>query len=139
MGVRGIGYLLKSITDKIKVKADADLKRQNLTLTQSRVLVYLAGRNEPVTQKDIGTFLKVSHPTVVGIVNRMEQKGFLYSRVDPSDRRNKLIELTEKALKIDQDMQNVISQQEQSMLSSLTDEQIDELEKILLVIYRNLD
>ena len=37
-----IGCLLKMITDKIKMRADADLAQQGLTLTQSRVLGYLA-------------------------------------------------------------------------------------------------
>ena len=36
-----IGCLLKMITDKIKMRADADLAQQGLTLTQSRVLGYL--------------------------------------------------------------------------------------------------
>lgn len=37
-----IGCLLKMITDKIKIQADANLAQHDLTLTQSRVLGYLA-------------------------------------------------------------------------------------------------
>ena len=33
-----IGYLLKQITEKIKVDADSSLKARNLTLSQVRVL-----------------------------------------------------------------------------------------------------
>ena len=36
-----IGCLLKMITDKIKIQADANLAQHDLTLTQSRVLGYL--------------------------------------------------------------------------------------------------
>ena len=72
-----IGCLLKMITDKIKMRADADLAQQGLTLTQSRVLGYLDRSGGQATQKEIEGFLQVSHPTVAGIINRMEQNGFV--------------------------------------------------------------
>lgn len=37
---KDIGYLIKNINDKLKVKADADLKHSKLTLAQSRVLAF---------------------------------------------------------------------------------------------------
>ena len=64
-----IGCLLKMITDKIKMRADADLAQQGLTLTQSRVLGYLDRSGGQATQKEIEGFLQVSHPTVAGIIN----------------------------------------------------------------------
>ena len=48
-----IGCLLKMITDKIKMRADADLAQQGLTLTQSRVLGYLDRSGGQATQKEI--------------------------------------------------------------------------------------
>ena len=75
-----IGCLLKMITDKIKMRADADLAQQGLTLTQSRVLGYLDRSGGQATQKEIEGFLQVSHPTVAGVIGRMEQKGFVSCR-----------------------------------------------------------
>ena len=46
-----IGCLLKMITDKIKIQADANLAQHDLTLTQSRVLGYLARNGGTATQK----------------------------------------------------------------------------------------
>ena len=68
-----IGCLLKMITDKIKIQADANLAQHDLTLTQSRVLGYLARNGGTATQKEIEGFLQVSHPTVAGVIGRMEQ------------------------------------------------------------------
>ena len=48
-----IGCLLKMITDKIKMRADANLAQQGLTLTQSRVLGYLNHNGGQATQKEI--------------------------------------------------------------------------------------
>ena len=45
-----IGCLLKMITDKIKIQADASLAQHDLTLTQSRVLDDLARHGGTATQ-----------------------------------------------------------------------------------------
>lgn len=138
MEPRHIGYLIKVINDTIKVKADKDLKSHNLTLAQSRVLVFLNSRNGIATQKEIEEFLEVSHPTVVGIVSRMEQNGHLTTWIDPANRRNKMVQLTDYAKAVEKNMEAVIQAQEELMLRGLTPEQSMELEKILWVVYRNL-
>ena len=112
-----IGCLLKMITDKIKMRADADLAQQGLTLTQSRVLGYLARNGGQATQKEIEGFLQVSHP---------------------ADKRSKIVCQTERAAGITQDMHATIQATEQQMLRSLTPEQIAALESALRTIYADL-
>lgn len=138
MNNRNIGYLLKLITDRIKIQADAELKQYGLTLTQSRVLGFLWDQGGQATQKETEDFLECSHPTVVGIISRMERDGFVTTWFDTDDKRNKIIKLTEKAHSAGEEMKTVISQHEEKILHSLTDEQIDELEKMLGIIYKNV-
>lgn len=133
-----IGCLLKMITDKIKIQADANLAQHDLTLTQSRVLGYLNHNGGQATQKEIEGFLQVSHPTVAGVIGRMEQKGFVSCRADPADKRSKLVCQTERAAAIAQDMHATIQATEQQMLRSLTPEQIAALESALRTIYADL-
>lgn len=138
MDSRHVGYLMKGINDKLKVSADNNLKNHNLTLTQSRVLAFLNSRGSIATQKEIEEFLEVSHPTVVGIVSRMEQNGHVTTWMDPENRRNKMVQLTEQARMIGTDMDSMINAQEEMILKGLTPEQIEELKNMLLVIYKNL-
>ena len=133
-----IGCLLKMITDKIKIQADANLAQHDLTLTQSRVLGYLARNGGTATQKEIEGFLQVSPPTVAGVIGRMEQKGFVSCRPDPADKRSKIVCQTERAAAIAQDMHATIQATEQQMLRSLTLEQITALESTLRTIYADL-
>lgn len=137
MDSRHVGYLMKGINDKLKVSADNNLKNHNLTLTQSRVLAFLNSRGSIATQKEIEEFLEVSHPTVVGIVSRMEQNGHVTTWMDPENRRNKMVQLTEQARMIGTDMDSMINAQEEMILKGLTPEQIEELKNMLLVIYKN--
>lgn len=138
MDSRHVGYLMKGINDKLKVSADNNLKNHKLTLTQSRVLAFLNSRDSIATQKEIEDFLEVSHPTVVGIVSRMEQNGHVTTWMDPENRRNKMVQLTEQARMIGTDMESMINAQEEIILKGLTPEQIAELKNMLLVIYKNL-
>lgn len=139
MPKKDVGYLIKNINDKLKVYADADLKRYNLTFTQSRVFAYLQERGGQATQKEIEVFLEVSHPTVVGIVSRMEQNGYVTSFIDGNDKRNKIVKLTKKAKNLGTDMENNILDTENKLLSSLSEEDIAHLREMLLVIYKNLE
>lgn len=133
-----IGCLLKMITDKIKMQADASLAQHDLTLTQSRVLGYLARNGGEATQKEIEGFLQVSHPTVAGVIGRMEQKGFVSCRPDPADKRSKLVCQTPRAAEIAHQMQETVAAAEQQMLRSLTPQQIAVLEDALRTIYADL-
>lgn len=139
MPQKDIGYLIKNINDKLKIKADADLKHYNLTLAQSRVLTFLDSKGGQATQKELEIYLEVSHPTVVGIVTRMEQNGYLCCWLDPNDKRNKIVELTEQSKALGAEMEQRIFANEQMLLASLSKEDIKKLKQMLLTIYNNLE
>lgn len=135
---KDVGFLIKGINDKLKVKADADLKRYNLTFAQSRVFVYLDCRGGQATQKEIEVFLGVSHPTVVGVVSRMEQNGYVTCWQD-EDRRNKIVCLTERAQEISIEMTRHMQETEQKLLSPLSPAEAESLKDMLLRIYERLE
>lgn len=135
---QSIGCLFKLIHDRIKVNADADLKRHGLTLTQSRVLVYLESAGGTATQKELEEHLRVSHPTVTGIVSRMEQNGFLRTQTDSCDRRNKIVSIADKAYLTGRDMTDAISEFEKKLVSGLSEQELSELKRMLGIILSNL-
>ena len=139
MMLKGIGYLIKMINDKVKVKADADLSTYELTLSQSRVLTFLKSKDGQATQKEIEEFLEVSHPTVVGIVSRKEQRGYVTTWLDTKQQRSKMVRLTAKAQTIGEELVRMVQEQENTMLQGLTQEQVSERAKMLRVIYGNLE
>lgn len=139
MPQKDIGYLIKNINDKLKVKADADLKHSKLTLSQSRVLAFLDNQGGQATQKEIEVYLEVAHPTVVGIISRMEQNGHLRCWVDETDKRNKIVALTEQAKALGEEMEQRLSANEEKLLASFSEEEIKKLRQMLLTIYHNLE
>lgn len=139
MDTPGIGYLIKNINDLIKIRADEQLGRHDLTFAQCHVLGILHYKGGTATQKEIGDELGVWHPTVVGLVSRVESAGYVMCRPDPTDRRNKLVSLTPKAEVIGSEIDEMIRSQEEKMTRGLSPEQVDALIGTLSVIYKNLD
>ena len=135
---RKVGYLLKLVNDKLRTKADANLLEHGLTLSQSRILRFLGQKGGSATQKEIEDHLGVSHPTVVGLIARLKEKGFVECSTDEKDRRNRIITITPKAISLENEMCKMIDVNEQKMLSSLSDQQILVLKSALETIYENL-
>lgn len=133
-----IGGLIKYISDKIRQKADGNLKNHNLTLSQVRVMRFLGRKGGTCSQKEIEDFLQVAHPTVVGIVSRLEQSGFVATCVSEKDKRNKMVALTDKGRGMSDDLRRFVEQYEQRMLQGLSDEQQQTLAELLHVIAKNL-
>ena len=113
------------------------MKQYNLTMAQCRVLTYLSSQGGQTTQKEIEVFLNVSHPTVVGIVSRMEQNGYV-TCWPCEDGRNKYVKLTPQAEAIDKDMQENMQASEQMLLEPLSPEDRERLRALLLTVAEHL-
>lgn len=137
---RDIGLLLKQINKQIKKRFDEDLQEYDLTLSQSRVLFFLGFRKEEKTSlKDIEEHLQVTHPTVVGIVKRLEEKGFVITESDSVDRRVKLVFITEKTKGMIQNIDKRGKMMDKKLLKGFSDQEIRELRRMLSIIEHNLE
>lgn len=72
------------------------LAQMDLTASQSHIMCYLAHCPQPPCSHDVEQALRMSHPTVSGLLIRMEKKGFVRLAPDPQDRRCKRIYLLQK-------------------------------------------
>lgn len=132
-----IGRYVKLINDRIKISMDASLKESGLTLSQTRVLGYIHSRGGRTTQKEIEDFLEVSHPTVVGIISRLEKKGFLSCYFDPDNKRSKVVCNTKKAKELSVFVEREIKRVEERLTAGLSEKEIGELRRMLQMIYNN--
>ncbi|KAF1084998.1 Transcriptional regulator SlyA [Sporotomaculum syntrophicum] len=131
--------LVKLISDCIEKEANQHLKQYNLTLSQARILIYLRERmGEKTSQKDIEDYFEVTHPTVIGILKRLESKGLITSEFDSKDKRIKNIYLTENEASIYKAMDDFRKTTEQKLLQGLTEVQIQELKSLLKSVYANI-
>lgn len=138
MDKKDIGHLTKLISDAVRARVDTQLKKYDLTCSQMRILRYLQINNGKATQKQLEDFLEVSHPTVVGLINRLEKNGFVECHFDNNNRRHKIVCAGEKAVSFYKDMEADRKRTEELLLNNLTPQEINELERLLNVVYNNV-
>lgn len=111
----------------------------DLTPVQSRVLnCVVRSQEKPPCQRDVEKFFRLSHPTVSGILSRLEEKGYITFREDLEDRRRKRIIPTEKALESFAQTTAAIERVERQLLEGFTPEERELFRDFLDRSIRNL-
>ena len=134
-----IGLLIKSINEQMERKANLLFRPFDLTLAQMRVLFYLRDREgEKTTLRDIEEYFGVSHPTVTGILRRMEAKGLVTGCTDGEDRRCRVIRLVHSE-PLEAVLQQMPPDRLEPMLTrGLGEQEIEQLRRSLITVLHNV-
>lgn len=120
------------------------LEEYDITTTQTPIIKFLIEKEangEIVQQRDIEEWFCLKNPTVTGIIDRLEAKGFVKRKILENDRRKRIIEVTDKAKKVAKETEEHltkfiknafegISKEEIMTIISLTDKIEYNLEKM---------
>lgn len=133
-------FLLKLIGDAIETKANNQLKHYDMTLSQGRVLAYLyERRGEKTAQRELEDYFQVSHPTINGILKRLESKGYVQSEVDDLDKRVKNVYLSPDYLGKSLKATALQKEMEAIMTKGIPKNQVEEFRGMLYQMLVNLE
>ena len=135
---RFYGHQIKILNTFLEQILNREVTQMELTSAQSHVIGYLAHSPEPPCARDLEEFFGLSHPTVSGMLSRMEAKGFIQLRPDDKDRRIKRIYLLEKGMACSVRTQEVIRDNEQLIVEGFTAEEIRQFDAFLDRAIENL-
>ena len=99
------------------------LEAMELTSAQGRIMGFLAHRTQPPCPKDIEEEFQLTHPTVSGLLTRLEKKEFIEILPDDQDRRCKRIHLRPKGWECMENMHQVIQTNETRLVEGFTEEE----------------
>ena len=103
------------------------------------VLLYLKRHEEDkLTQRDLETGLTLKNPTVTGLLNRLEEKGFITREQNLNDKRSKFIKMTDKSERVLEDAYLYIQELDAKMLNGISEEEQEQLFKHIYKILDNL-
>ena len=103
------------------------------------VLLYLKKHEEDtLTQRDLETGLTLKNPTVTGLLNRLEEKGFITREQNLNDKRSKFIKMTDKSERVLEDAYLYIQELDAKMLNGISEEEQEQLFKHIYKILDNL-
>lgn len=120
---RHYGHYLRHLhgcTDQIM---SAAVTQMDLTPVQSRVIGYLAHRKAPACARDVEEEFQLSHPTVSGILSRLEKKGFVEFRPDAQDRRCKRIYVLDRGWEHIEQIHRIIQENEARIVDGFSEEE----------------
>lgn len=134
------GMYFKRIHLDIEKEIHTKLSAYNLTKSQLDILNYLDQHPDQMTcQKDLQNYLHVSNATINGLVNRLEQNGYIYRITNSEDKRMASIHPTEKANQIKDLFLTTIYNLEQKMMAHITPDKQEELVNLLEQMIQNIE
>ena len=117
------GFLVRVLHWCTHQSMDNAMEKMDLTAAQGQVMAYLAHAQQPPCPRDLESEFHLTHPTVSGLLSRLEQKGFIALQTDPQDRRCKRIYVLEKGRQCHEVMHRTIRENESRMVQGFTPEE----------------
>jgi MarR family transcriptional regulator, transcriptional regulator for hemolysin len=134
---RNFGFLVHDVARLMRVAYDRRTRELGLTRSQWWVLNNLYF-NEGITQSELADLLDIEKPTLGRLLDRLEDKGWLERRGDPSDRRAKRVYLTGNVQGLMRTLRRLAADLRASALAGLDESEREQLLEALRVIKGNL-
>lgn len=133
------GFYIKRIHDAVTAKINEQLRPYDITASQADLLGYLKHEApQPATLSDIEQHFHLTHPTVVGLIKRLESKGMITTEIDNTDHRRRLVLLTKQALTVEKTLSQTVTCVKEHFMRGINNEEQQQLNQWLQQIYKNL-
>lgn len=132
-----VAILIKKAALKFDRISNPIFGEYGLSASQYKVLMFLYAQNNHATRVvDLEQNFSMTHPTVLGLLKKLEEKGFTRRVSNPNDARGKLVALTEKAESMHQELEALGDAVENKLTEKLTEQEKAEL---LLLLRKLMD
>ena len=133
-----IGYIVYSASRAFQKAFDLELRNKiGITLTQSKVIFALY-MFSGLTQRELADKIGVETPSLVPIIDKMEEEGYLKRKLDSKDRRLKRIYTTPKTDDLWDSMIGCGLQLRKVSLNKVSEQEVKSALKTLKKITENL-
>lgn len=91
------GFLLFGTARAWRTKLDQRLRPLGLSQGKWRTLIHVSQGGNKLTQKEIAERMGIEEPTLAGLLDRLQEDGWIKRRESPSDRRCKIVHLQRRS------------------------------------------
>jgi MarR family transcriptional regulator for hemolysin len=95
--IEKLGFLVHETARVWRTKLDQRLKPLGLSMGKWTTLAHLARGGDKLTQAEVAARVGVEEPTLAGILDRLEQDGWVKRQPSQRDRRCKTVHLQEQS------------------------------------------
>jgi len=136
-GYLRFGFLIHDVSRLRRIVVDRALKPLGITRSQWWVLAFLS-RRDGMTQTALAADLDLTKVAIGGLVDRIEQAGFVERRVDERDARARRVYLTDAGQKLVREIRKSVEAVESEILDALPNDELDAAAKTLVKLKRRL-
>lgn len=133
-GKSKMGLTISEISRELRYVFDSRFKVHGVSNARWIVLWALQELGEPTSQKRLATLVGIESPTLVRILDRLEEDGFVKRVPSVEDRRVKLVELCEKADPLLDEMCGTCCNIEEELFADIPEEDLIYTHDVLLKI-----
>ncbi len=131
--------IIKQINTKVRNDLNNNLRKYEITDVQLEVLIYLIKhRNEVIIQRQIEKELSLSNPTIVSVLDRLQEKQLVVRTPGEIDRRQKVVTITPLGIKMHEALCEDFQKEENSLLEGLGEDSQEMLKNLLAMLLENI-
>ncbi len=134
-----VGLLIRTTSKSLEKALGEKLKRElNLTGSKWKVLVALTVENG-ISQTRLADLIFVEGPTLVSVLDKLEELGLVERRPDPKDRRNNLIFMTKKSQNLIGKIIDCILELRKTITKNVSDKDLEITKNVLRQMTKDAD
>jgi len=130
---RNLDILVHDIARLIRKSVDIKVRSLDLTRAQWMILAYLQ-QYPGITQTEFADIMDMGKANLGELMDKLEENGWVVRRQHPSDRRAKIVEMTEKAWPVVDLMNRLGTELRDSNLSALSPAEQKQLVDLLIKV-----
>ncbi len=135
---KSLGYFVIPVAQALERALNEELEPLGVTLRQWQVIACLILKKE-TCQAELARLLKVETPTLKGILDRMERRGWVERRACAADRRRKLVRLRPAVVPAWKPMAACARRVRRRALRGISPRQFETMKAALATVRRNLE
>lgn len=123
LGYKALDSRLKRISDRMSHDVRRFYKELGMDIEPNWYLIFmLLQKGEEIPISAIAEPLGYTHPSVAIIVKKMADKGYLHVKKDSEDKRKQMVSLSDKAMKMLPQLEQIWHSCERAILKMLADD-----------------
>ncbi len=118
-------FAVARVTRRWRKLLDERLKDLGVTQARWTTMVYLQKGGEGLTQRELASLMAIENPTLVRLLDSLEEQGLIERRPCQHDRRARRLFLTESGERFMDDLNDRAQALREEMLAGIGDDEIE--------------
>ena len=132
-------FAVARVTRRWRKMLDERLKDLGVTQARWSTMVYLEKGGEGLTQRELASLMAIENPTLVRLMDSLEQQNLIERRPCPNDRRARRLHLTNAGRAFMDDLSERAEVLREEMLEGISDKEIECTVKVFHKILENAE